>query len=539
MWWITDADAPNRGTSAIKTAPAVHFKKEKDMKRMKLISGAAAAALALTALTTTAVAEDNAKPKRSLKGNMQVVYNQLPGEAASFGEMFSEGMWYGRLRMNNFEWDWKEETTKNKNNRATGIGGSVVYKTARYSGVAATLGVYYSNGGLMNKTDADDIGTVKAGKDTFSRFNVKEDDDYSMLVPAEANIDVQLGKTNIKLGDQIFESVFTKSNDTKMIPNTFRGVVVENKDISGVKLTAAYFTNQKLRDHTTMHDVITFDTDIDSTNNTKWNNNDDSAGHQGLTYKRFKDAGKEVDHTLTILSAQSKLGENLKADLSYLMLPEVLNSAVLEANYTLKAGDTKIIPGVRYYKQMDNGGGKIGGPSLKGSIITTNYKASGYTTGDSLDSSLTNVRVVIQPKGAMKYTIGYSAVEDAADIVAPWRGFPTGGYTRAMAQYNWNANTKTTMVQANADLGKAGLVDNTTLMVRYAIQDFDDKKTTTQADSNILHADIVHKLAAVEGLEFKFRTGLVTAKDDIKDTAGTTKTDVSYNEYRFEINYLF
>ena len=527
------------------TAPAVHFKKEKAMKKINLISGAAAAALALTAFTTTAMADEEAKPKRSLKGNMQVVYNQVPGEAASLGEMFTEGVWYGRLRANYFNWDWKEEnynnTTEkgNLDNHAFGVGGSLIYKTARYAGVAATLGVYYTTN--IMPMEEDEIAGVKAGKDTFSRYEARANGNFSMLVPAEANIDVQLGKTNIKMGDQIFESVFTKSNDTKMIPNTFRGVVVENKDISGVKLTAAYFTNQKLRDHTGMHDVITFGEKADNDADTKenWNNNDDSAIHKGLTYANFKAANKEVDHTLTILSAQSKIGENLKADLSYLMLPEVLNSAVLEAHYTIKAGDTKIVPGIRYYKQMDNGGGDIGGPSLKGTVNSTNYKANGYTTGDSLDSSLTNVRVVIQPKGAMKYTIGYSAVEDAADIVAPWRGFPTGGFTRAMAQYNWNANTKTSMVQANADLGKAGLIDNTTLMVRYAMQDFDDQKTTTQADSNILHSDIVHKVAAVEGLELKARVGLVTAKDDIKDKAGNTKTDVSYNEYRLEVNYLF
>jgi len=466
---------------------------------------------------------------------MQVVYNQLPGEVESIGEMFTEGMWYGRLRMNNFEWDWKEETASNKNNRATGIGGSVVYKTARFSGVAANLGLYYTNAGLMNKTHQDDLSSVKAGKDTFSRYEARENDNYSMLVAAEANIDVQVGKTNVKMGDQIFESVFTKSNDTKMIPNSFRGVAVVNKDVPSTTLTLAHFTNQKLRDHTGMHDVITFkDEDGDS-----WNNNDDSAVHKGLSYANFDAAGKAVDHTLTIASAKTKIGKDLTAELSYLMLPEVLNSAVLEANYVIHAGDTKVTPGVRYYSQMDNGGGEIGGAALKGDVTAANAASKGYKTGDSLDSSLLNARVVIQPKGAFKYTFGYSAVADEADIVAPWRGFPTGGYTRAMAQYNWYANTVTTMAQVNADLNKAGLVPNTTLMARYSMQDFDDKKPGVQADSNILHMDVIHKLAAVEGLELKFRTGLVTAKDDIKDINGATKTDVSYNEYHFEINYLF
>jgi len=37
------------------------------------------------------------KPKRQTKGNMTVKYNVLPGSVESVGDMFSEGIFYGRL----------------------------------------------------------------------------------------------------------------------------------------------------------------------------------------------------------------------------------------------------------------------------------------------------------------------------------------------------------------------------------------------------------------------------------------------------------
>ena len=512
-----------------------------------------AATLALTVLTTNLTADEATGPKRTLKGSMVVDYKKLPGEVDSLAEMFTEGMWYGRVRLNTFKWDWKEESyttnsagyhSGNKDNHAAGIGGSIVYKTARFAGLAATLGAYTSQN-WFNTMDKEDSGILKAGKDTLSRYDYKNNDQLGMSVIAEANVDFKAGKTQATAGRQLFESVFTASNDTKMIPNTFDGVVVTNKDIENTKITLAHFVGQKLRDHTTSHDVITFK----DANGDSWGNNDDSAVHKGLNYDAFKRENKSVDHTLSIFSAKTKIGDDLKAEFSYLTVPEVLSDAVLEAHYTVKAGDTKIIPGFRYFKQMDNGGGDVqanntsgtytGGINLAGKPMT-GYKNSAL---DSLDSSLTNVRVDIQPTGAFKFRLGYSAVEDAADIVAPWRGFPTGGFTRAMAQYNWYANTKTTMFRVDGNLGKLGLIPNTTFLVRYAVQDFDDKKEGTQADSTVIHTDWIHKLAAVEGLEFKFRAGLVTAKDDIeyKDYTGATKTkaDVSYDEYRFEVNYLF
>ncbi len=79
-----------------------------------------------------------------------------------------------------------------------------------------------------------------------------------MAVLAQAYIKYNISKTSIKVGRQIFESFLTKSNDTKMIPNTFEGYTIESKEHEKTHFHAAYLTAQKLRDHTSFHDVITF-----------------------------------------------------------------------------------------------------------------------------------------------------------------------------------------------------------------------------------------------------------------------------------------
>ena len=496
------------------------------MKLLKISAIAAATCLLVTSATA-----DETKPKRQLKNNMMVKTNVLPSSVDSLAEAFTEGLYYGRLRMNSFKWDWKNDDVDesgNKDNKAFGLGGSLVYKTAPIKGISAMAGLYYTSSPFSGlRMDSSDIGYAKAGKDTFSRNQVSDDGGWSYATLAEANLQYKISNTTFVAGRQIFESFLTKSNDTKMIPNTFQGLTVEMNEIPKTRIRGAYFTAQKLRDHTKFHDVITFkDSSGDS-----WNNNDDSAVHKGLSYANFQAAGKDTDHELIVVDLRNKSIDNLQVDVTYASVPGVLSSITGELNYKIPVGDYSLTPGVRYMKQMDNGGGKVGGAGLSGTVSAADDK--GYTDGDSLDGSLAMARLVLK-KGPLKAQIAYSAVSDDADIVAPWRGFPTGGYTRAMAQYNWRANTKTTAAEVHYDFNKAGLVDGFSAMARYAIQDFDEDKQVggVQADSKILHVDLRQNIT--KDLYAKVRVGLVDA-----DTRENGIEKDSYNEYRFELNYLF
>ena len=496
---------------------------------MKLVKISLAAALACAAAVS--VSADDAQPKRTLKGNMNVEYKALPKSVDSLNEAFTEGMFYGRLRANAFRWDWKEDA--NGDNKAFGLGGGLVYKSAPLHGFSGTAGLYYSNSPFSNwRQENPNVGEVKSGKDTFSRYNVANSGDWQMVVLAEAYLQYNISKTDIKFGRQMFESALTASNDTKMIPNTFEGVSIESKDIPKTVLKAAYFTAQKLRDHTTFHDVLTYG---DGTTNAKatWNNNDDSGVHQGISYANLQAAGEDVDNSLIVAAISNQSIPNLKIDVTYTAVPDMVSSVIGELNYAIPVGDVTITPGVRYMSQMDDGAGKIGGASLKGDVTAANAASKGYKDGDSLDSALWMARLAVAT-GAFKGHVGYSKVEDEADIVAPWRGFPTGGYTRAMAQVNWKANAESMMAEVQYDFGKAKILDGFSALARYAIQDSDEAKQASggQADLTTIHVDLKQQITSQ--LDAKFRLGMVSADDRV---SGGDKD--SYNEYRFEVNYLF
>ena len=454
--------------------------------------------------------------KVTLKPNMVVEYNQLPSSVNTIGEALTEGMFYGRLRTNMFYWDWDNK----EDNRAMGIGGSLIYKTAPIKGISATLAGYTTQNPGWYRPSRDFVGSVKSGKDTFSRHRVSTSGDYGMNVLGQAYLQYDTSKTTIKAGRFMYESVFSKSNDTKMIPNTFDGIALSSKELEKTTLSLAYLAKQKLRDHTSSHDVLAYD---------GWVQNDDSAINKNLTVDRIGD-----DNKLIIASVTNKSIDNLKANVSYAHVPDVVSNLTLEGHYTIPVSkDWKLVPGFRYMRQFDRLGANYNVAGLKGD--KNNHQ--GYTNPTSLDSHLLAFRVDFK-KGAFLGRLGYSDIADKADIIAPWRGFATGGFTRAMAQYNWYANTKTYMARVGYDFGKAGMVPGFSIMARYAIQDFDDNKDDVQADSDILHIDLRQNIG--KNLEAKIRLGFVDADDSILKSDGISyKSDVSYNEYRFELNYFF
>lgn len=510
----------------------------KDEKMNKINIKITIAAIPLFCISTSAIAVDilepialakTDKPKRQLKGDMTFIYNVLPGNVDTIHDLFSEGIFYGSLRNNTFYWDWDIETTGNNDNKAMGVGGSLIYKSAVLNGFSGTVGYYSSLSPNFFREDAADVGFVKAGKDTFSRYKVLTEDSYDMNALGQAYLEYDNGKVDVMVGRQFFESVFTASNDTKMIPNTFDGLSVGVNLGSKTTARVAWLGKQKLRDHENTHDVITFK----DASGERWNNNDDIAVHQGLSYDNFVTAGENPNNELFIADIKTQYIENLDFTLSTLSVPGIINDIVIESHYrvTLENG-WAVRPGMRYFYQMDNGGGNIAGYTNLTGLEALGYDAS---VSASLDASLFAGRVDFEmPNKKGLFRLGYSKVADNADIIAPWRGFPTGGFTRAMAQYNWYANTETYMVKAVYKFNskwKASLI--------YAIQDFDDNKDFVQADSTVWHLDTWTDIT--KRFQMRVRIGIVTEDDGIvmAHNIDSFKPDASYNEYRLEFNYLF
>lgn len=497
------------------------------MKSNTIKIAAVAAACLVAATSANALNTD----KRELKNNMSIKYNITPKAVESFDEMFSEGVLYGRLRSNMFHWDWDtDKPGSTEDNSAWGVGGSLIYSTGYLNGFGATAGMYTTHTIETDNTNdlypGKDFG--KAGKDTYSRATGSGS---HIDVLALAYLEYKFAKSSVKVGRQIFESTLLRSNDTKMIPNTFEGYSIESKDLSDTTLRAAYFTRQKLRDHRDFHSVIAF---------SGWDENDDAGTHKGLSVTNILAAGEDVEPNMLVLTAENKSIKGLKLNVDGMYIDGFVSSAIAEANYQINLGDSgwALTPGARYIHQMDEGAGAIGGAALTGALAGATGAAGGYTDAGSVDGSAWMARLELK-KGAGKVMAGYSAISDDADLIAPWRGFPTGGYTRSMAQYNWEANTKSWMIKGAYDLGKAGMVSGLRGSLDYAQMDYDQEKidagTVKKTDRSIIHLDVQKTFDSAPNLELKFRAAMIDADAD----DGAPADYQSYNEYRFEINYLF
>ncbi|MDP3301333.1 MAG: OprD family outer membrane porin [Sulfuricurvum sp.] len=500
---------------------------------MKLVNlSIAAAAACLFATSAHALKTED----RVLKGNYQVEYTKVPGSVESFNEMFTKGEVYGRLRSNMFYWDWEnEQSDQAVDNTAWGLGGSLVYKTANYKGFSSTVG-FYATFPLTNEeilTSAVPKTGVKAGKDTF--VTAEDGSQKNNDVLAELTLEYKIGNTEVIAGRQKVENQIVSTNDTKMIPQTFEGIVVKNKDLPQTKIELGYLTSQKLRDHDTFHSLM-----VAGNNDTQGlSYNDDYGRHKGIKVSTVTAAGKDLTPAMAYVMAENTSIKDLKLNAGYYQIQDYLKDVVLEANYKIGLGAWSVTPGVRYYKQIDDGAGAIGGAAIGGTVTAANAASKGYTDGDNLDGSILMARLVAD-NGPFNAAIGWSKVSDDADIVSQWRNFPTWGYTRLMAQLDWIANTESYMARAGYDFGKAGIIEGLDTVIGYENINMDDTKAllggTTWSDRDVYTLDVTKTFKELPNTEFKLRVGII----DAENTQNTIHADhVSYNEYRFEMNYLF
>ena len=490
-------------------------------KKLTQISLLASALL----ISTSLYAEDKLS-KHTLKTNYQEVYNEKPGTVDSFTEMFTEGKFYGRLRSNTFYYALEKETASQNTHIVSGLGGSVVYKSATLSNFDFTAGLYYSQ--AFFDDNSDPVNRLKPGKDTLSRFDYTNTGNKSMAVLGQAYISYKgIPKTELLVGRQIVETFYTKSNDTKMIPNTFDGVVVATKAVPKTAIKLGYLAEQKLRDHTQSHSTLMYgDSSSSSSNNPAWSENDDTAMHKGLTYTRLKAAGVSTQAPLIVGDVHNKSIENLKLDASFYAVPELVSEVMAEANYKINMGGFSLSPGVRYIKQFDNGAGEIGGATYKGTLAGLSGESGGYKNADSLDSQMLAARLVAK-FNVYKLNLGYSQVFDEADLITPWRGFPTSGYTRSMARYNWMANTKSYRVELVRNANKKGVY--TDMFIQMSILHTDADESKGYFDENYYYVGFVQNIPALVDLQWRLRLGY----------NDTDKVDADSLDGRFELNYLF
>jgi len=461
--------------------------------------------------------------KQRINCNMTVKYKKRPKKVDRFTKILSEGILYGRLRSNTFIFDGGPDDVSHY---ATGLGGSLTFKSARYKGFSFTTGLYTSQN--PNHLNASELSNYRYGKDTFSRYAVATKNRDGMTALAENYLSFKKHRAELKVGRFLLETYMLKSHDTKMIPNAFEGANLRIRTFPNTKIQLAYITKQKLRDHESFHRVLAYNDD--PTPYAQWRGNDDGAMHRGLTYSKLKE--RDIDDHIIVIEGKNRTLENTTLQASYTAVPDLVSTLMLEGSYKFKLENgLKIKPAIRYTHQFDDGAGVIGGANLKTNTI-------GYENPNSLENDIFSSRLDFI-YGAGSVRIGYSDVADGGDIVAPWHAQPTGGYSRQMSGMNWYANTKTTMFRADYDFSKAGLIDGIRVMSRYTIQNFDDNKPATTADANIFTFDIVKRFKENPNLMFKMRTAFVKEDHRVKNLDGSFKKDPTYNSVRLEMNYLF
>ena len=464
----------------------------------------------------------NSTKTQTIKTNGQLIYNQQK-KVTTLKDFFLEGNLYGRLRNNTFYFIYNHDDTTHETHLISALGASFVYRSALLDGFGMTLGLYGTRA-FFNENSLNNVSHLKAGKDSLSRSEYINNGSNSLTAVGQANINYLFSKTNFILGRQLVETFYTKSNDTKMIPNTFDGLVIKTQDIPKTKLTFAYLVKQKLRDHKSSHSLLMVgDANSSTSLKPEWTENDDSAMHKGLTYSALNAAGKPTNASLIILDLQNNSIDNLKINFSSYLVPQLLSQGMLELNYDIKYKGVKVTPAIRYIQQFDNGAGSVGGASiaLKG--------LNGYKNKSSLNAGMIAAKIVTKIDD-YKLNIAYTGVVNKADLVTPWRGFPTSGYTRSMGMYNWRANMKSYRIELVKGANSSGVYKKP--FIQTSVLYMNGDKNKEDLDSMFYYAGVVQNIPSILALQYRLRLGY---RDFVGDSSGVS----DYLDARLEFNYLF
>jgi len=475
--------------------------------------------LILTTMFTLTYAQT--PQKSAIQANGILLY-QAKKTASNLSQILSEGNFYGRLRNNNFYFSYDHEDSGHEDNLVAGTGISLIYRSARFSGFDFDIGAYAAHS-FFNENKLNDYSHLKAAKDTLSRAKFVNGGSHNLFVLGQANLNYTYKQIHFTLGRQLVDTFYTKSNDTKMVPNTFDGFVLKMQDIPKSNILFAYLTKQKLRDHEKSHSVFMVgDANSSTATHPEWTQNDDSAMHKGLTYSALVAAGKPTDAPLIVFDITNTSIQNLKINFAAYSVPQLLSQTMGELNYKLNFKNFSITPGFRYIQQFDNGAGAVGGASLKADTTA-------YNNPNSLDAQMIAARVVTRFED-YKLNLAYTNILDKADLVTPWRGFPTAGYTRSMGMYNWQANTKSYRLELVKGANASGIYKTPFIQTSILYIDGDERKSV--ADSMFYYAGIVQNLPSLPAFQYRLRLGY---REFIHDTFFIS----NYVDSRLEFNYLF
>ncbi|MDD5406268.1 MAG: OprD family outer membrane porin [Sulfurovaceae bacterium] len=424
--------------------------------------------------------------------------------ADTIAEAFKNGKWDGRMRFQYFYTDWEDASKDSANGKA--IGGSIIYKTAPFYGFSVGAGLYTTQN-AFGLTDPEDGATATTSKDLFCRdIGCVYGDGFTTL--AQFYMQYDISRSKIKAGEFLVTNPWITPNDTKMIPIAASGLDIVSNEIPNTTVQFDYINKIKERGESFFGNLTTTG-DVPT---------------KIASYYLTHDAPN-----VAILGAKNKSIDNLELQGWAMYWNDLVAQGQVEANYAFELGDEAIVTlGGRYIKQFDKGAGDIIKPL-----------ANNYDSDNSIDTSIIMGRAVVN-YGRAKLLLAASKTDDGGDIIAPWRAFPTDGYTRSMTQTDWNAGTKAYKAGFDYDWSDI-IIDGITSSLSYSKYNRDETKKPYQSmtdrgyqngDTDQYNLDIIYKPS--KSYEFKLR--LMDQKND--KTAYYT-ADTSNREVRVEANYYF
>ena len=518
------------------------------------------------------------------------VFAQAADDLAS---AFKDGKFDGRIRVNyintdwnkNSDWDLGTGVTKSAkpdgDSRGAAIGGSLIYETAPLYGISAGAGFYTTQSLGIETDNADYVGNstsnatkgdkATTGSDLFSRgpgSATTWGQGYSVL--GQSYLQYEIAKSKIKGGRFLMTNPWINPNDTKMIPIAVEGASFVSNDIPNTTIQLDFADKIKERGMTYFGNMADTGDTPDAIKNyyrTHYTATSTTA-ISGFNPANNYGSGGEAPG-VEILGVKNKSIKNLELQAWFMQWPDIINQGMLEANYALPAGDVILSFGARYMQQWDTGAGDIITPGTGTSVYSNLGVTSTGPTGskatdinkkgdnnNKVDTNLYALRAAAS-YGPAKLMIAYSHTDSGGDMIAPWRGFPTDGYTRSMTQTDWNANTKAYKAQFDYDFSQ--FAKGVSTMLSYSYYNRDPSKVSYQGQTDRYYGngdtrqwnwDVKYKVPAVKGLELKSRFMIqnndVVSTSTAYGTAGTLATasegfgnDTSNREVRLEANYTF
>ncbi len=449
--------------------------------------------------------------------------------ATDVASAFKEGKLDGRIRAHYMAADYVDNSSTGVDkldSKGLAVGGSLIYKTASLYGFSAGVGAYTTQnpGGITeNKgTSANYVSNKDLFWDAPSNNPYNYGKGFSVL--AQAYVQYDIAKTTVKAGRMLLTNPFMNPNDTKMIPTAFEAYTVTTKELSDTEITATHAVKYKERrreNFSTMSDSV------------------DTPDAIKAYYHAEGNAGTHDPAGVSILGVKNSSIKGLELQAWYMQWPSIVAQGVLEANYSVNFGDFGLTLGGRYFKQYDRGAGDIIKPMTGAS---GSYKLKG-DDNDKIDTHMYAVRTIAS-YGPAKLLLSYSHTDKGGDLIAPWRGFPTEGYTRSMTQTDWNANTNA--YKAQLDYNFSSIVKGVSAVLAYSYYNRDETKVPYQSmthraynngDTIQWNFDVMYK--PVKSTELKVRT--MDQKNDVANKLGTNSANknTSNKELRVEGNYYF